>query len=148
MNFKINWGVGIAVVIVLFIIGIAANVIFSLSRKSELVSSDYYKKEISYQKQIDKMALTKKLPEKMKIFTAGDNLVLKFPDIFKGQKVDGEIILYRPSNDMLDKKSKINLNDENLQLIDVKQFAKGLWRVKINWKVNGSEYYNEETINF
>lgn len=147
MKAKIHWGYAIAGFFVLFILFLAFNLIFSSMQKSELVSGDYYQKGVAYQQQIDKEERTKKLPQQIKISQDNESLVLLFPSLNQSAEIGGEILFYRPSNNNLDKKIQIKVNEENKQIIDTKNFIKGLWKLKINWSEDNIEYYYEETIN-
>jgi hypothetical protein len=64
----------------------------------------------------------------------------------KGKAIGGEILFFRPSNSKLDVKMLVKVSESNLQVIDIRNFQKGLWRMKINWSCDGITYYNEETI--
>ena len=58
MKIKINWGTGIVIAIVLFIAFILSFVyktIFMEEYEHHLVSEDYYKDELHYQEEIDKL---------------------------------------------------------------------------------------------
>ena len=146
MKFKINWGVGIGIFFTCFVLFLVGNLIFSATQKVDLVSGDYYQKELAYQSQIDKQSRTKKLPQQLKIIHGEATIALQFPDTLKGKAFGGEIIFFRPSNSKLDTKLPVKVNENNLQVIDIRGFQKGLWRMKIDWSADGISYYNEETI--
>ena len=147
MKFKLNWGWGIAIFFVCFILLLAFNLIFSSLQKNDMVRPDYYQKELEYQKQIDKNARTKKLNEQIKISQSSAALIIQFPKQFSNSDISGNISLYRPSNDKLDKNIKIQTNDEKIIIIDIRDYQKGLWKLKIDWSAGGIDYYNEESIN-
>lgn len=146
MKIKINWGIGLAVFYIAFVLILVVFVIFSSVQNSDLVSTDYYSKEINYQQQIDKLKRTKRLPEKLNIVQNSGILIVKFPSIFKNAKIMGNIDLYRPSNPAYDKKVKIEVKDNNFQVIDARNMVKGYWKIKVDWSAFDSTYYSEEAI--
>ena len=58
----------------------------------------------------------------------------------------GKIVFYRPSNSNLDRYVKIDKDDNNLQSINVKNWQKGFWKIKVDWEMNDELYYNEGSI--
>ena len=67
-----------------------------------------------------------------------------FPKLFVADKIKGNIQFYKPSDDLLDKNFEINLSEDNKMLFATKEFASGLWKIKVNWEVEGVTYFNEE----
>jgi hypothetical protein len=146
MKLKIHWGVGIAVFYTIFLLFLIGNVVFSSMQGNDIISPDYYQKELAYQQQIDKAGRSKKLPQQLKIVTGGSTIALQFPDFLRNSGVSGVITFYRPSDTRLDNKVQIKVNENNLQVIDTRAYAKGLWKLKIEWSASGIEYYNEESV--
>jgi hypothetical protein len=145
-NRRINWGTGIVIGIVVFVvISITMTVIF-MTQDVSLVSDNYYEKSLSYQDEIDKQSRTKSLDEQVKINFNGEIIDILFPSSYLGKDISGEIFFYRPSNPALDFKILLELNEEGNQLILAKNFEKGFWRLKLNWTMNGNGYYNERAI--
>jgi hypothetical protein len=146
MKIKLHWGIAIAVFYSIFVLFLVGNVIFSATQRNDLVDNNYYGKELKYQDQIDKSARTKKLPQQLKVVKNPNKLSLLFPDIFNGKNITGNVEMYRPSNASLDRKIALNINSNNSQIIDLNLISKGYWKLKINWFVNDSAYYSEESV--
>lgn len=146
MEAKLNWGTGILIGIIVFVvISISMTVIF-MTQDVSLVSDNYYEKSLSYQNEIDKQSRTKSLDEQVKINFNGEVINILFPSSYLNKNISGEIYFYRPSNPKLDFKIPLELNEEGNQWILVKDFEKGFWRIKLNWVMNGNGYYNERAI--
>ena len=140
---KSFWGKGIAAAYIIFVI-VTLIMVFTMMRKDvDLVSTNYYEKEIKYQDQINKVNNTVKLAEGLKYEISDGKIVFAFPKI---GTVSGEMIFYRPSDSKKDFKVQINPDKDNKQIVDASAFARGYWKVKIEWKSGGVEYYNEEQI--
>ena len=145
-NSRINWGTGIAIGIIVFVvISISMTVIF-MTQDVNLVSDNYYEKSLSYQDEIDKQSRTKSLDEQVSINFNGEIINILFPSAYLDKNISGEIYFYRPSNPSLDFKMPLELNEEGNQLILAKNFEKGFWRLKLNWTMDGNGYYNERAI--
>jgi hypothetical protein len=143
---KISWGTGIVIGIIAFVlISITMTVIF-MTQDVDLVADKYYEKSLQYQDEIDKQSRTNSLDEQVKINFNGEIINILFPVECLNKNISGEIYFYRPSNPELDFKMPLDLNDEGNQMILVKNFEKGFWRLKLNWVMDGNGYYNERAI--
>jgi hypothetical protein len=139
-----HWPVGIIMVYGLFFIALLIMLIFALNRKSDLVEQDYYRKGIQYQQQIDRIEYTKAAREKLswKYSKANNQLIIQFPE----SNTSGTILLYCPSDAGADRSYSISPSDSARQIIDLSDFKKGLWKLKINWQIKNYSYYNEEIL--
>jgi hypothetical protein len=145
MKVKLNWGTGIVIGIIVFvIISISMTVIF-MTQDVSLVSDNYYEKSLSYQEEIDKQSRTKSLDEQVKINFNGEVIIISVPSNYLSKDISGEIFFYRPSNPELDFVLPFQLVEGN-QIIPVERLEKGFWRIKLNWTMDGNGYYNERAI--
>ena len=141
-----NWGVKIIVIFSVFLLILFTMIFISFSKKTDLVSNDYYNKEIKYQQQIERLTRTRQLPEQPKIQITGESIAIKFPSSICGKEITGEIQLYFPADASKDKKIKIALDDSCGQNISITALSRGQWKIIINWKMNNEEYYTEQLI--
>ena len=146
MKKKINWGTGILIRIIIFIvISITMTVIF-MNQDVNLVTAKYYENSLKYQDEIDKQSRTNALDEEVKINFNGQELSIFFPKDYKEENINGEIYFYRPSNPKLDFKLPLLLSEAGIQIIPTQRLEKGFWRLKLNWMMGGNGYYNEKAI--
>lgn len=144
---KFNWGTGLAIVIILFlIVSIGQVVLIHTLVDYDLVEEEYYDAEIKYQEKIDKIKRTEALPEQLQINLTGNTIEFKFPSLFKPESVNGNILFYKPSDDLLDETLEIKLDERNRASIDTKELSTGLWKIKVEWSVNDVSYYNEKSM--
>jgi hypothetical protein len=144
-NRRINWGTGIVIGIIAFVvISVSMTVIF-MTQDVSLVSDNYYEKSLSYQDEIDKQSRTKLLDEQVKINFNGQVIDILFPSTYLTKNISGEIFFYRPSNPKLDFALPLQLVEAN-QIIPVERLEKGFWRIKLNWTMDGNGYCNERAI--
>lgn len=140
------WAWGTVIVYCLFAGGTIGFVLFASTQKVELVSDDYYKKEVVYQQQIERINRTNALDESINWHISESRKTLDF--LFSLQLVKGgTITLYRPSESSQDKKFSINVMDGGGQHISLDGLSKGMWRVKVEWNgTDGKSYYKEGDI--
>ena len=139
------WAWGIVGACVLFIGVMLGFVAFSFSQRVDLVSRDYYQREIEHQQQIDRVTRTGSLPAGIAwdLAQEGGQAVFAFPLERVEKPVRGSIHLYRPADASLDQKWKIALDGAGRQRVPLASLEPGRWRVKIDWKLGEKEYYSE-----
>ena len=144
---KINWGTGIVIAFICFISFIMYFVITMNTDKygHDLVTEDYYKEELEYQKDIDKQNNAKTLSENVSYNKTAEGLLIQFPKEIDYKKITGKVFLYRPSNKQLDFETSISLSSTYL-LIPDKSLLDGRWNIKIDWQYNGISYLFKETL--
>jgi len=148
MKIKINWGTAMVIVMVLFMAFILQFVYRSIAvdkYEHHLVSEDYYKDELYYQQEIDKMNNASKLTQNVKVDRAGKGMLISFPNEMNFTKITGIVYFQRPSDERLDFEKEISLSD-HLMLIKDDKLINGKWKVKIDWKYGDSEYLFKEAI--
>jgi len=146
MKMKFNWGTGILIVIITFLLIVIAFFIFINNLDINLVEDNYYEKELVYQERIDKINNTSALPGDIKITHQPGTILIQFPDTDATLKPVGSIWFYRPSDPKKDFTVPLQLNDSLRQVLDVTSIDKGKWIIKMDWDTGGKEYYFEEVI--
>lgn len=147
---KFNWGTGIVIAFGLFMIFILSFVFKVQSNQkydNELVTKDYYKKEVTVQEDIDRQNNANALTNKVIIEKTTEGIKINFPTDFDYSKINGKVSLYRPSSQKLDFEIPISLSSTNL-LIPKSNLTGGLWDITVDWTCNGIDYLNKETIYF
>ncbi|WP_296699138.1 FixH family protein [Algoriphagus sp.] len=140
-----NWGTGILLSIIGFIVIIMTMVVISVRMEGiELVTEGYYEKEIAYQDQIDKEQITLDQNRDVISFDSQkQHLILDLP-----AGVKGTLHLFRPSNAELDQRLAIDGNNKGIIEVPVDKLKKGYWKAQLNWVENGVEFYQEKKLNF
>lgn len=133
---------------ILFITGMATWTVVAVRQDMDLVRPDYYEQEIRYQQQIDRLNRTSAVRAEVSIVhdAAGRTLSLRLPAAHASGSVEGWIQFYRPSNARLDFTRPLSLDAQGTQRIDTGSLASGLWKVQVQWKVGGHEYYHEQPL--
>jgi hypothetical protein len=142
-----NWGHKLTIFIILFMGLILTMVVLSTQQKIELVHDNYYDQEIKYQDQIDRIRNLKALEYDVQARLDGDKLIIQFPKDLIGQRIEGELHFFKPSNASEDKLLPIETDLELIQKINRVEIGHGFYRLKIQWTSDGLEYYAEKTVN-
>lgn len=145
---KINWGTGVVIAFGLFMTFILYFV-FKVQSDSqydhEMVTEEYYKKELGFQQQLDKSQHAYDLKEKLTITAQNEGLQISFPKSFDHTKITGKVSFYRPSNQKLDFEKTISLSGSNL-LIPKTDLVGGRWDITIDWEYEGVGYLNKQSV--
>ena len=140
-----NFGKWIFVAFLLFAIFIGTLATICLRQDVDLVSIDYYKEELAYQNQIQRINNTEQLQHKpsIKIITK-NQLEVEFNQTEDIQ--NGELKLYCPSNSKLDKRFIFPASKKGKQLIELNGLETGMYRARLLWSMQGKDFYIEEVI--
>ena len=148
MKLKISWPTGIIIAItafVIFILSFVYKVTFMPEYDHHLVSEEYYKDELNYQKEINEENKGVALKENVKISKDSLGLTITFPSEFKPSEISGLISFIRLSNEKIDFSVPIKLTSNNYLIKDEK-LVEGRWDVKIEWNVNDVDYLYKEKL--
>ena len=138
-----NWGSGIALFFVGFVLFMVSLVVFCMKQDDlHLVTQNYYEEEIKFQQQIDKMANAAELDYKIFTFNARNkNLELHLP-----LGAVGTLHLFRPSDARLDQKIPLFVDGDRKLTFDLGGLQPGYWKMLLSWEEGGKEFYLEEKI--
>ena len=143
---KIHWGTGLAVVFLIFAVGILIMARISMNREVDLVSDDYYQQELRHQDQIDGQNRSNNLSEHPSIVVSPDTVSLRLPRSFTPDSTSGNLTFYRPADLHKDFIVALRLDSTNTQLVPTTSLQKGLWRLKVRWAQHHQDFYHEEAI--
>jgi hypothetical protein len=143
---KFNWGHGIILVIACSVIGFLSLVFITTRERIDMVTEDYYPKELKYDNQIEKQknynALSKKV--QVSIDTAFE---ISFPDnIADAYSITGLVHIYRPSDKTLDVEEEIKLNEQYQMHIPLSKLKNGKYELIIEWQANGQPYLTNQDV--
>jgi hypothetical protein len=133
-----NWGKSITVVMITFITFIVVLVTIIMSNRIDLVSEDYYQKEIVFEDEIQAKNSWNKVSEDATFQSNAEHLIVNLPKI---EGVDAyELILSRPN----DNKKDIRFSIKNTQtyLIEKSKLEKGVYDYRIVCQKDGKELVN------
>jgi len=110
----------------------------------ELVSEDYYKDELHYQEEINKLNNANTLDKNIELKQTSDGVTVMFPEDIPQENISGVITFQRLSNQKLDFTEEIHLTNHK-QLIPESKIVPGKWLVRIEWKHGDEEYLYKDS---
>lgn len=144
---KLNWGTGLLIAIIISSLGIILLVALSAREKIDLVTEEYYPRELKYELEIEKLKNTRSLNKGIEIKQFPDSIIMHFPPIADlPEKIEGEILFYFPSDKYGDRTEAVQLDSKFCQKFKPQDFKPGKYEIIIDWKLEGKEYLQKELI--
>jgi hypothetical protein len=143
---KFNWGVGITLICAGFVLLCVVTTIIFMNQDVELVSNNYYEKEIKYQDKINILKRTRDLHADVNIECNGSLVTLQFPNFLNSKSKSGDIHFFRPAGEKNDFKVSVSPDSTGSQIISSGRLIKGLWKIAIDWKTDNDQFYSEKSI--
>lgn len=145
---KFNWGVGITLAISFFLILILSLVLRANRETIDLVTEDYYAKEIQYQQEIEKLRNSANLENGIQVKQTDEFIFILFPTDFLADSVKGEIHLYRASDKSKDRTYTIKLDSIHQCQISKAEVITGKYDLSVDWKYFDTPYLHKEMVLF
>ncbi len=143
---KISWVQGIFLVMTGFAVMMATFLFRAYHAQEDLVAENYYEQEIRYQQQIDKLGNVQRMGGTPAMDLIGDELVVSFPDVFKGETIKGELYLQRPSDARADDRIAFDLKDGEPLHVPIADRMKGLYKVHLEWSAGEENFLVNDRI--
>lgn len=141
MKFKLNWGAGIVVAIIVFMSFIITLSVKMLNNNTELVRKDYYQIAENYQSRIDARNNLTESGFSPQIKTSSNQIIISWdPSLGKPNKAN--LYLSKPDNQKLDiELSSFHLSDSNELIFNSIKMESGIWNLECIVMVNSTEYF-------
>ncbi|MEN9443940.1 MAG: hypothetical protein RIS47_830 [Bacteroidota bacterium] len=143
---KINWGWGIAIFLIIFMISMLGFVYFSFQQPVNLVEKDYYPKGLDYDQEIQKKKDSRAFESRVKIAYESGVLQIQLPDTLLSDSLTGKVLLYKPEDSHLDKEFELKPDSLGNQQIKLSSEMKGRYTVKLDFQSSKLTYYFENNI--
>lgn len=115
----------------------------------DLVTKDYYEKELKYQEVIDASKNASSLGSRMTISQEGNKIVLQLPAEFSQQGIKGSIHFYCAADAAKDREMALATDGGGRQEIGPDQhIPPGPYRVKVSWTAGSKAYYEESYLEY
>lgn len=142
----LNWGHKLTLAFCAFVLFMFVMVYKSMKTDFQLVTKEYYKDELAYQQVIDGTNNANNLSSAVEVKQADNELIIQLPTDMKGIAISGNIWLYCSSDDKKDRRLELRVDENGQQVIDTKTILPANYLVKISWKADELNYYNEQRI--
>lgn len=138
-EFHMNWGVGIAIVYILFVLGMLTLVFKSRSQKIDLVTENYYQQELAYQEEIDAKQRVEDSGCMPVIQKKSNQYQIQIPGS-KGNPIQGSLLAYCPSNKKADRLISLKPTNDGQWLLDLESLSTSQYILKLHWSKGGEIY--------
>lgn len=141
-----NWGKGIFITFVIFAILLAFLVYKTTEVKSEMVTENYYEKEVEYNDIYKGKTNVSNLDIKPKVEVGNTNIVINYPAEAISQDMEGEVYFYSINNVSKDKRYTIKVDSSNQQIFSNDIFSTGNYNLQLKWISDGKNYFFDKNI--
>ena len=143
---KFNWGTGIFIFLILFVVGAVSFVIFTLQFDVNLVHNDYYEKGVDYSEQMRMDARSAVFKNAIQVNSDDKYLVLNIEESLASKIDSGNVLLFRPSDSKRDISISVEKNSSNISF-SRNDLIKGRYILKFSWYSEGIEYEIDRQVN-
>ena len=133
------------IVYLAFVAGIALMVYKSTTQKIDLVTTDYYAKELKYQDRIDAVKRTDALSSKVTYEVKNNVISIQLPSEFEGKESSGTFLLYYAADNSKDVNKNFTTGSRTITIV-IPAAAKGTYQLQLNWVADGHAYYFEDNL--
>lgn len=145
-KWKFNWGTGLALVLALFIGAMTLVMVKASKHNNDLVTSDYYVRELAYQETIERKRNALALSGSCSLKVVQGKIQLQFPQELIGQTAQAHIELYCQT----DARKDFTLKEENWTVAHIhlptQKMTTGKWIAKVTLDTEASQYYFDPSI--
>ncbi len=141
-----NWGHKIIIVFAIFVSLVMFAVYTATKHRTDLVAEDYYRQELMYQDKIDKINRAITNDYLIEINDQGKFIQFVFPEEVDLTQLNGQIVFFRPSDEMQDKVMNIDLDNHHGMQVSKSHLNSGRYKIMIDWSLAGEEYYQEKEL--
>ncbi|MDP4666058.1 MAG: FixH family protein [Flavobacteriales bacterium] len=142
---KLNWGTGIAIAIIAFMLFILFMVFKASNTSTDLYAEDYYEQELDYETRIQAIRNSQGMDKNIEISVEDKFILIVLSDEIKLDALEGAVHFYRPDNARFDKHFPLKKGLKT-QRIPREELAIGNYQVKINWTINQVPYFVEKSV--
>ncbi|WP_433900850.1 FixH family protein [Sphingobacterium puteale] len=139
-----NWGTKIFLILAVFMLCIVAVGFYMVTQDTDsLEEDDYYEQGLNYDQAYEKKQNVLSMKEMPTVALRKDTLYIHF--VSKVNK--GKLLFRKPSDSKLDRELPFQTTD-NLLVLPISTFDKGMWNLYVDWKSEGKDFLFEEHILF
>jgi hypothetical protein len=141
-----NWGHKIAIVYGLFVAFMIGMLVMSMNYDNDLVTEDYYAKELAYQDKINAGQNLVQADFDVEVKMIDGKLKLLFVHLPANQSVSGEVTFYKPDNQKMDETHPIIMEANSSEMEISSKGKKGRYKVQVNFELEGKRFYKEQEL--
>ncbi len=140
-----NWGWKLTIVYLAFAGGILTLVFKAKGEKVDLVARDYYVQELAFGQRIEASRNAAALSAPVAISVTAEKLTVSLPEECNSQQLAGTVTLYCPSDAASDAMFDMVAGQRD-QVFEVSGKKKGIYIVRVSWKMSEKSFYVEKSV--
>ena len=142
---KFNWGTGILIFLILFLLACGFFIAFAMRQDVSLVHEDYYEKGVDHSQQMLKEARSAGYKNDIGTRFQDGVLLIDIRNSLSAKMDSARFHLYRPSDSKFDIKRPFEADRGSL-LIPGEELIPGRYILKVYWSWEGLDYELEQTV--
>ena len=143
---KFNWGTGILIFLILFLLGSAAFIVFAFRQDVNLVHKDYYEKGVDYTQQMNTNSRSAEFENDVNVEMENDFLKIDIEESLAAKIDSGSVLLFRPSNSKNDITFSLEKYAKQVQ-VSKTELIHGRYILKFTWYSGGLKYEIDKPVN-
>ena len=143
---KFNWGTGILIFLIVFLIAAGLFIAFAMRQSVELVHEDYYERGVDHTSQMEVEKRSAPYQDAIQAVQLENELQISMTDSVAVRCDSARIQLYRPSDNQLD----MNMNYDpgrGALVISREDLVPGRYILKLSWYSGGLKYETGHNLN-
>jgi nitrogen fixation protein FixH len=137
---KMNWGTGIVLSFVAFVLMIFY-LVWKINRSSEhMVTDRPYEEGLAYNETLARKERSAVWQNQIVVEGGNGGICIRFPKQMQVAKAKGTVTFFRPQGDRKDIVVPLTLNAAAEQCVQLQAPANGRWRVAVDWQLNDTTY--------
>jgi len=142
---KFNWGTGILIFLILFLMAAAVFIGFAMRQDVNLVHEDYYEQGVAYETQMNAEARSVVYRDSIDSHFEDQFLVLSFRGVNQMTIDSAQVLLFRPSSSSLDLHMPFDFRQERMKIPGSDLYS-GRYILKLSWYAGGLKYEVDKAI--
>ena len=138
-----NWGKGLTLFIIGFILAMLGMVYIAFKQSNEMIEDNYYDREVKYQEIIDAKTNLNPLLGEFVLADSNDYILLRLPASASHSIQNGDLRMIKMDKSSSDNTLKVTQTETR---IDKSKFQKGLYHIKLGWDNAGKRYFYEDDL--
>ncbi|HRH38764.1 MAG TPA: FixH family protein [Flavobacteriales bacterium] len=140
-----NWGKGLAMVMLAFIGMLSYFLVRAAQNPEPLITEHYYEQELGYQERINARSRALSLGDPVRIDAQREHVAVTFPSQVANARVGGVLALIR-TNDPSDDRTVTITSAEGGQFNGAVDLRPGRYMAQLEWHADDVTYYTEEQL--
>ncbi len=142
---KFNWGTGILIFLILFLLACGLFIAFAMRQEVSLVHKDYYEKGVGHSEQMNVEARSAAFENAISTRFLPEGLLIDIEALLATQMDSASFQLFRPSGGKYDIQRAFESSEIPL-IIPGDELISGRYILKVYWSMNQLKYEIDQTV--